>query len=292
MAIANGTLPRLDSSPYDNPANFVATWDAAMDLIEANLGGGSGTDANALWFYKTGRTITSPLPTVAPSPALGVYLPEGFQWFQDGVMITLDEDTFVGDLPANFDGYAVLKATADGDNWIWIIESTSEDKSTFVGGVGVIGHVITDASGLTSIGTEVADADIVFDMPSIAALLGGANSGGSAITMLAQLIYNSADPRNAVTVIEEKLAAILVQALAAAATGGIIPSTTETDTIWTWLLNQRNITGNATPSLLALQLGSGAQPGLYGTLSSPETEQFDEGGTLTDIPSERDYDSR
>ena len=36
-------LPRLDDSPYDDPLDFVGTWDATMALIEAAVGSGSGT---------------------------------------------------------------------------------------------------------------------------------------------------------------------------------------------------------------------------------------------------------
>lgn len=289
-------LPRLDTSPYSDPLNFVATWDATMDLIEAALssGGGSGGGLNDAWFFKTGRMITSPLPTLADSPALGIWLPDGFQWMQDGVAITLTTGELVTGLAQNFDGYAVIKATDNGaGGYDWEITSTNVDKSTFPGGAGVIGHIITDSSGLTAIETEPIDADVIYDMPSIVSILAGASGGsGSLITMLSQLIYNSADPRNAVTVIEEKLAANLAAAIDAAAAGGVVPSTTETDRIWSWLLAFRGVLGVQAPNLLRLQLGAGAQPGLHGTDSAPMTEQFDEGGTLPAVPEEREYDSR
>ena len=288
------TLPRLTNSPYDDPKVFADTWDETMALIEGADGASGSGGLNDAWFFKTGRMITSPLPTIAGSPALGIWLPEGFQWMQDGVAITLDEGVLVGDLEANFDGYAVIKATDDGaGGWDWEVTSTNEDKSTFAGGAGVIGHVVTDSDGLVSIETEPIDADVIYDMPSIVSILAGVSGGsGSVLTMLSQLIYNSADPRNAVTVIEEKLAANLAAALAAAESGGVVPSTTETDQIWTWLLAFRNILGVQAPNLLRLQLGAGARPGLHGTSSAPETIQYDAGGTLPAIPEEREYDSR
>lgn len=302
MTLLPGTLPRLDQTPYNDPQNFVATWNHAMELIEqASAGsGGTGTGgANDRWFYKSGRKITSPKPAVPPSPALGVWLPAGFEWVQDGVPVTLEEGELVAPLPQNFDGYVAIEAVDDGSGgWEWEIAGTSEERSTLgAGGIGVIGRVATDSVGTVSIGSEPGDADVIYDMPTLVALLGGINSGsgegeGGLVTMLSQLVYNSADPRSAVTVIEEKLADTLAAALQAAEATGEQNGVTEYDQIWDWLIANRNILGISMPHLLRLMAGAGAQPGLHGTDSAPETEQFDEGGTLPPVPEQREYDSR
>lgn len=228
-------LPRIGNSPYDTPEVFQDAWDVTMTAIENAINGAtSGGGANDAWFYKTGRMIGSPLPTLAASPALGIWLPDGFMWMQDGVAITLEDGVLVGDLPQNFDGYASIKATDDGSGgYDWEVLATNALKSTFTPGIGVIGHVVTDSSGLTSIGTGAADADIVYDMPTILALLAATSGGtGAAVTLLSQLGYSEEDTRNAITVINELMAANLA---AATANSGTRPAITDTDQLTTEL---------------------------------------------------------
>lgn len=122
--------------------------------------------------------------------------------------------------------------------------------------------------------------------------LTGEDSESPVVSFLSQLKYSEADPRNAITVIEEKLADILAAALDAASAGGDQRGITENDEVWNWVISLRNVLGISAPNLLRLVDGAGAQPGLHGTESAPSTEQFDVGGTLPPVPEEREYDSR
>lgn len=204
--LADNTLPRLTDSPYDNPAVFTSTWAATMVLIEQAAAGGTGSSGLLAAFLKNGR-ISGIAPALPASPALGVKLPDGFQWVQNGELITVDGDTFVGDVPENFTGYASLTAAYDSESDTWSYALTTAETKPAAGS-GILAKVVSNTTTVTSITTTSAESDVILTMPEIVAMLLAAGSGGSGgSTFIGDGQWLSTDTRATSVVIDEKFAA-------------------------------------------------------------------------------------
>ena len=169
-----------------------------------------------------------------------------------------------------------------------VIQDPVTDRRKFIDTVALMQRIIQLES---DVGYDDANRAIGTVAARLAALAGSGDGGAAVLALISQLGYNAADPRQSDIVIQEKLDAILASAMAAALSRGIVPSPTENDAMWTWLLTIRHVIGQIAPNLLADMLGGGAQPGFHGTISAPSSVQFDLGGTLPAVPSEREYDS-
>ena len=203
------TLPRITNSPYDDPKVFADTWGTTMALIEGASGATGDSSALLAAFLKNGR-ISGISPTLPPSPSLTVTLPDGFQWVQDGQLITVDGDTSVGTVPQNFDGYASLTATWDDgiEDWDYQL-STSTTKPA--AGTGIIAKVTSDTTTVTAIDTTEAETDVILTMPDIVSRLSSLTGGGSGGAAAAELLpwqLAPGDTRDTVTVVTALLEAL------------------------------------------------------------------------------------
>lgn len=133
--------------------------------------GGSGGGANGLAaFLGNGRMISAALlPNdgdnyLPPSPSLAVQLPENTRWVQDGALITLESDTVIAGVPANFAGWIALHVAFDEEAQadIW---SLSTHVARPVPGFGVLGHVTADADSVTTIDSSEVQSDVIPTMP-------------------------------------------------------------------------------------------------------------------------------
>lgn len=192
--LPDNTLPRLTNSPYDEPAVFKATWAATMALIEQATAAGSASSGLLAAFLKNGR-ISGIAPALPASPALGVTLPDGFQWVQSGELITVDGDTFVGDVPENFNGYASLTATYDSESDTWSYALTTAETKPAAGS-GILAKVVSNTTTVTSITTTSAESDVILTMPEIvASLLAAGSSGSGGSTFIGDGQWLSTDTR-------------------------------------------------------------------------------------------------
>lgn len=200
-----GDLPRLNEVPYDDPFNFVDTWDITMSLIEqADSGGGDQWEIISYFFgngYLTGIT-----PELAPSPALGLILPEGFRFFYDGELIEVDEDTYVGTVSPAFEGWVSLEPTYDMATDSWDFELV-EHAAKPVNGVGLLGYVEADADGIVVFDPTGGNSD---EIPTLQEVLrrirnSGGSGGGGGIDHVADAPWSVTDPRPSEVVIQEMI---------------------------------------------------------------------------------------
>ena len=229
------TLPRLTNSPYDDPKVFANTWDATMDLIEGANGASGDSSLLLSAFLKNGR-IYGNTPQLPSSPSLGLVLPDGFQWVQDGQLITVDGDTFVGDVPQNFTGYASLVATFNATSEEWEYALTTDATKPAIGS-GILAKVTSDTTTVTDINVMESETDVVLTMPQIVARLqsAGGGSGGTTITKLSEIPnINDTDTRNPAPVLLDVESR--VETLEAAVnSGGTRPAITDIDQLTTEL---------------------------------------------------------
>lgn len=270
-----------------------------------------------------GRYAETPIDT-AKNPQIGsgltVRLPNA-QYLVEGHVVIIDNPepspyTVITEILANkTSGVHVFVginpdsgALETADEWQFDAFPTSDEDLATVAGLLHVGLVKTDASTVTAITASTlpgfgivpnlfALSQQFIDLDArVTALESGGGGGGGGAAAAERLPWQTTgtgkDTRDTVTVVNEKLAAVLAAAIDAAQAGGEFESPTETDQIWNWLLANRRAWGIEAPNLLRFLPGGGAEPGLHGTDSAPSTEQFDISGTLPAVPEDRDYDSR
>lgn len=281
------------------------TWLPNLQAEISGAGGGFGAGVLTL----DGRVVADDDDESAlqmtGSPSLAVILPDGAQIVVDGVLRVVDGDQTLP-VPSGFTGWITPVATVnEGTGVVTWSAATSATRGAL--GSGTAAKVISSADAVTTLDTSETESDVILTMPlllsrqrdimtRLTALEGGGGGSGGGASAAEHLPWQSAgtgkDTRNTVTVVNEKLAAVLAAAIDAAQAGGEFESPTETDQIWNWLLANRRAWGIEAPNLLRFLPGGGAEPGLHGTDSAPSTEQFDISGTLPAVPEDRDYDSR
>jgi len=293
----------------DSTDVWVSWWNNTwLPNLQAEIdGAGSGFGAGVLTL--DGRIVADETDGSAlqmtGSPSLAVILPDGALIVADGVLRVVDGDQTLP-VPSGFTGWITPVATVNETTGVvtWT-GATSATRGAL--GSGTAAKVISSADAVTTLDTSETESDVILTMPlllsrqrdimtRLTALEGGGGGSGGGASAAEHLPWQSAgtgkDARDTVTVVNEKLAAVLAAAIDAAQAGGEFESPTETDQIWNWLLANRRAWGIEAPNLLRFLPGGGAEPGLHGTDSAPSTEQFDISGTLPAVPEDRDYDSR
>lgn len=172
MPLQPNSLPRLDQAPYDNPENFIATWDTTMDAIESGAGSGSSGEAFAS-FVGNGRIISAAVPVDAgddflpDTPSLAIKLPDGMQWIQDGLFITIDGDIVISGISPNFTGWVQPVYDTDTDTWSKIEHATRPAK-----GAGVF-KIVSDVDSVNSVDVSAVNSDTIPTLPYLLTLIGG-----------------------------------------------------------------------------------------------------------------------
>lgn len=282
----------------------------------------ASTALGNILIYGAGRFSDFPIVS-AENPQIGtgltVRLPNGV-YLIEGHAVVIDNPepepyAVITDItPAKPDGVEVFvrinpdsgALETDADLQFDTFPSSDEDLAT-VKGLLHIGLVTTDLVSVTDLAPStrlgfgivpslVNLANQYADHETRLAALEAGGGGGGGASAAEHLPWQTAgigkDTRDTVTVVNQKLAVVLAAAQDAAQSGGEFESPSETDQLWTWLLGVRRVVGIAFPSLLRFLPGGGAQPGLFGTSSAPDTTQHDVGGTLPEVVEEREYDSR
>ena len=270
---------------------WVEFWNVVFKSWADNLSGGTGSASG--WptsFTLNGRILETDPDTLSArtpgSPALAVILPVGGKWILDGELRVLEDDVTIGDISPVFTGWIVPVATYDEefDVLIWTHEEYETRPAL---GTGVACKVETSYDRINTLTITEDECDVIPTLPIILArmrLLSGGGSGTGAI-YLKDLFYSVEDPRDAQTVIEEKLAALvdMIQV------GADREAPSEVDKLWEYSLGlTRGLEEIAPRTLRFLNVGS-ARPGIYGTDSAPDGEVYDLGGTLPEDPDERSY---
>ena len=237
------------------------------------------------------------LPDTPASPSLALILPEGLKLVVGGQYVVLDEDVTIGEISPDFEGWIVPTRTYDDDAeyYVWSHEEypTSGPRPDL--GYGVLAKIVSINDRVSEISTAESDTDVILSLPLIYErlrnLASSGGGGGSGTVYLEDQLYTRADPRNAVVVIEEKIAEVLSTVRDIIEAGGDKESQSDINqTLELCLGLVRGMMEVAPQTLRFVNVGA-ARPGIYGTASAPDTELFDRGGTIPEKTDQRNWDS-
>jgi hypothetical protein len=286
-------------------ADFTGIWvewwnDTFTPWLDSNIAvGGSGSFPFDLSL--NGRIVSDYAdtlkPTTPPSASLAVLLPEGFKFVYNGAVYTAEEDIYLGPITANFNGWvsATVTYNEDSDTYDWTPIETPLGSGRPAYGSGVIAKVEALSDRVDTVDAEGNNSDIIPTMPVLLQIIRAASSGGEGSGSGDIYLTNSNvklspdDPRNAFSglmeIIDEKIAAVLE----AVEAGGQKEAPTETDQLWLNQFGLMRAVREVVPSSLRFVNAASARPGIQGTVSAPDTEQNDKGGTLPEVPQDRNY---
>lgn len=294
--------PFPEISP-DSTDVWVDFWNIVWkSWIEDAVSGSSGSSSGwPISFTRNGRIIESEgdglEAQLPPSPSLAIVLPAGSKWIIGGVYYEIDADTIIGEITPNYVGWIAVTATFNAEfetiEWGYTLYASRPTLGT-----GVVGKITTIGDRVSVLDASEEESDTIPTLPLILARLrasvdvgsGEGGGGGTSVVYLSQLKYSASDPRNAITVLDEKFANLTSTILGLIEAGGSREGPSDTDQLWEMVLGLVRIVRDLNPqSLRFLNVGS-ARPGIYGTESAGDTEVFDLGGTLPEV--DRTYDAR